>query len=154
MALKSTLYKAELSVADPDRSFNANFLLALALPALLAACSLPGLTDPATRLAADLEAGAKLVAAQDGSRHAVVHRTPSKAGECDGPYSAQLDEVGALVIWCKDPGSGSTKSSHSTSSHAKSMSTKETFIINKTSGEDLVVELARIGGKVVIVAVR
>ena len=38
-------------------------------------------------------------------------RTPSRAGQCDGPYRVQLDKVGAMIIWCKDT-AGKTVSSH------------------------------------------
>ncbi|MDX2220445.1 MAG: hypothetical protein SF172_15620 [Burkholderiales bacterium] len=111
-------------------------------------------TDPATRLAAEVRDAAKLVAQQDGARHTHIHRTPSRAGECEGPYRVQLDESGALVVWCKSAANGETVSSHSTSAHAATVSTRETFIVDKRTGEDLVIELARIGGKVTIIAAR
>lgn len=111
-------------------------------------------TDPATRLAAELKDAAEVVGKEDGARHTHIHRTPSRAGECDGPYRVQIDEVGALVVWCKSTTSGETVSSHSTSSHAGVVGARETFIIDKRPGEDLVIDLARIGGKVTVVAVK
>ncbi|MGZ9031507.1 MAG: hypothetical protein ACXW2G_09040, partial [Burkholderiaceae bacterium] len=66
--------------------------LALVLPVLLlGGC----LTDAATRLAYDIEAGAGRVGRAEGARYTVVHRVPSSAEECVGPYRVQLDKVGA-----------------------------------------------------------
>jgi hypothetical protein len=73
---------------------------------LLSAC----FTDAATRLAYDIEAGAAKVGRNEGSRYAVVHRMPSKRGECEGPYRVQLDRVGAIIIWCKDASGDKTVS--------------------------------------------
>lgn len=61
-------------------------------------------TDAATRLAHDIETGASRLEARDGSEYSIEHRTPSRSGECEGPYAVQLDKVGALIIWCKDAG--------------------------------------------------
>jgi hypothetical protein len=111
-------------------------------------------TDPATRLAAELKSAADVVAKPEGARHTHIHRTPSRPGECEGPYRVQIDEVGALIVWCKSATSGETLSSHSTSSHADVVAAKETFIVDKRPSEDLVIDLARIGGKVTVVAVK
>ena len=32
----------------------------------------------------------------------IRHKTPSKSGECVGPYTVPFDKVGMLVIWCTD----------------------------------------------------
>lgn len=119
---------------------------------LLAGCS--GFTDAATRLAYDLESGAGQVGPADGARWTVVHRTPSRRGECGGAYTVQMDKVGALIIWCKDAAGTATVSSHSTTYHARYVDTPETYHLEKKAGESLVIELARRGGRVVVVDVR
>ena len=120
------------------------------LALLLAAC----VTDPATRLAGDLESAAGSVGHAEGSRHSLTHRVPSKHGECEGRYKVQADAVGALIIWCLDASGGRTVSSHSTSSHNKKVQSRRTFIVEKAAGEALVIELVRQGGRVVIADVR
>lgn len=124
--------------------------LALAIAAL-AACAVP--TDPATRLAADLEDGADRLRLDQGATDSVHHATPSRPGECDGPYKVQLDKVGAMIIWCYDA-SGITVSSHSTTSHNPAVDTPRTWIVDKGAGETLVVDLERRGSQAVITGVR
>jgi hypothetical protein len=111
------------------------------------------LTDAATRLAADLDSGSKRVGKSDGERATVVHRTPSKDGECMGNYKVQVDDVGAIIIWCYGE-AGEVVSSHSTSSHNRSVMTPRTFILDKGAGEPLTIELERQGGRVLIADVR
>lgn len=110
-------------------------------------------TDAATRLAYDLEAGADKVGRDDGARYTIVHRAPSRRGECEGPYRVQVDKVGALVVWCKDTAGDSTVSSHSTSYHGRFVRTPQTWIIDKRAGESLNIGLERRAGSVVIVSV-
>ncbi len=119
--------------------------------ACLAGCGIG--TDPATRLAYDLEAGANRLGTESGARYGVEHRTPSRSGECEGPYSVQVDKVGALFIWCRD-GAGRTVSSHSTSYHARFVDTPRTFILEKPAGATLTIELERRAGRAVIADVR
>jgi hypothetical protein len=119
--------------------------------ALLAACAVP--TDPATRLAADLEAGADRLRLDEGATDSVHHATPSRAGQCDGPYKLQLDRVGAMIVWCKDA-AGGTVSSHSTTSHAPHVDTPRSYIVDKGAGETLTVDLERRSGRAVITDVR
>lgn len=111
------------------------------------------LTDAATRIAYDLEAGAGRLGKQEGSRTSVVHHEPSKRGECEGPYKVQLDKVGALIVWCYDA-SGRTVSSHSTSYHARFVDTPRTWLLDKPAGSDLVIDVERHGGRAVIASVR
>lgn len=122
-------------------------LILLALPAAVAACDF--LTDPATRLAYDLEAGARRLDAAPGAHWRVEHRTPSQAGECTGPYTVQVDKAGALVVWCKDA-AGATVSSHSTSHHARHVDTPQTWRVDKPAGATLLIELERRGGRATI----
>lgn len=123
-----------------------------ALPlAVLAACAVP--TDPATRLAADLEAGSDRLQMDEGATDSVHHETPSRPGECGGPYKLQLDKVGAMIVWCKDA-AGGTVSSHSTTSHAPHVDTPRSYIVDKGAGETLIVDLERRSGRAVITDVR
>jgi hypothetical protein len=134
------------------RTYHGKVGLATAiLAAGLAACG--AITDPATRLAADLEDGADRLPLQDGATDAVHHATPSRPGQCEGPYKVQLDRVGALIVWCHDA-AGNTVSSHSTSSHGRAVDTSQTFIVDKGAGETLIVDLERRGGRAVITGVR
>lgn len=117
---------------------------------LLSAC----FTDAATRLAFDIEVAADRVGRSEGSRFTLVHRTPSRSGQCVGPYKGQLDHVGAIVIWCKDAPLDKTVSSHSTSHHGRFVDTPETHVLDKPAAEPLVIELERRGGRVVIASVK
>lgn len=110
-------------------------------------------TDPATRLAYDLEAAADLLGNEDRATYTAHHATPSKSGECTGPYKVQLDQVGAMIIWCKDA-AGETVSSHSTTYHARFVDTPETFLIDKATGSTLAIDLERRNSRAVIVDVR
>ena len=110
-------------------------------------------TDAATRLAYDIEAGAGRLNRETGARYTIHHSTPSKPGECVGPYSVQLDKVGALVIWCKDE-TGKTVSSHSTSYHARVVDTPQTYILEKPAGSILTIDIGRRGDRAVITDVR
>lgn len=106
-------------------------------------------TDPATRLAYELEAGAQRLGDVPGATLQLQHRTPSKAGQCSGPYSVQLDKVGALIVWCKDA-AGATVSSHSTSYHARHVDTPQTWLLDKAAGSPLLIELERRGDRAAI----
>lgn len=117
----------------------------------LAACGFA--TDPATRLAADLIDGADRLGHDEGATERVHHATPSRAGQCGGPYTVQVDKVGAIIVWCYDA-QGNTESSHSTSSHGGAVTAPRTWIVDKGAGETLIVDLERRGGHAVITDVR
>ncbi len=108
-------------------------------------------TDAATRLAYDIEAAAKRLN-NTGDRFTLYHETPSRRGECEGPYTVQFDKVGALIIWCKDA-AGEVLSSPGTSYHRRFVKTPETYYLDKAPGETLVVELEKRGNNVMIVGV-
>jgi len=110
-------------------------------------------TDPATRLAYDLEAGTGRLGREAGATYSVQHSQPSKSGECIGPYKVQLDKVGALIIWCNDA-TGHTVSSHSTSYHVRFVETPQTFILEKQAGTALTIDLERRNDRAVITNVR
>ena len=107
-------------------------------------------TDAATRIAFDIETGAGRLGKESGARYSIQHHTPSKASECSGPYSVQFDKVGALVIWCKDE-AGKIVSSHSTSYHARFVDTPQTYILEKSAGSTLTIEIERRASRAVIV---
>jgi len=125
-------------------------LLALLGAAALAACS--GWTDPATRIAFDIEDGAKALGAAAGDEFTVYHSVPSRDDECAGPYKVQFDRVGALIVWCYDR-AGATVSSHSTTAHSRTVDTAGTWILDKPAGETLVIRLERRGGRAVVTGV-
>jgi hypothetical protein len=131
--------------------FGAGILAAAFGAAAVAGCGIA--TDPATRLAADLEDAAGRLPAREGATDALHHATPSRPGQCDGPYKVQLDRVGAMIVWCKDA-AGNTVSSHSTSSHSRAVDTSQTFIVDKGAGETLIIDLTRRDGRAVITGVR
>lgn len=118
----------------------------------LTACDIA--TDAATRLAGDIEAGVARLGQDLGSSYSVAHVTPSAAGQCVGPYTVQLDKVGALIIWCKD-GAARVVSSHSTSSHARFIDVPQTFRLDKPAGATLVIDIERrAAGRAVVIDVR
>ena len=130
---------------------NARMILIAAAAVAASACDFA--TDPATRLAYDIEAGADLLGSDDGATFNIRHATPSNSGECAGPYKVQLDKVGALILWCMNA-AGETVSSHSTSYHARFVETPRTYLVDKDAGETLTLELERRGERAVIVDVR
>lgn len=113
---------------------------------LLSACW----TDGATRIANQIEAKAGRATPGEALRLEV---SPKSGSECSGPYTAQFDKVGALIVWCKDA-AGRTVSSHSTSYHARFVETAGTFIVDKAAGEPVRLELRGGAGKPVIVDAR
>jgi hypothetical protein len=119
--------------------------------AVMAGCAF--LTDPATRLAYDIEAGANRLGKQADAKYTIEHHEPSKPGECVGPYSIQLDKVGAIIIWCKDA-AGHTVSSHSTSYHARFVDIPQTYLLEKPADSTLTIALERRDGRAVITDVR
>jgi hypothetical protein len=127
-------------------------LLAVAT-ALAASTGCGDWTDAATRIAFDLEAGTRQLGGADGARHSIRHATPSKAGECTGPYKVQIDKVGALVVWCYDT-EGRTVSSHSTTYHSRFVETPKTYHLEKPAQAPLIIDLERRGGRAVIIDVR
>lgn len=119
--------------------------------AAITGCS--GMTDAATRIAYDIEAGVDQLGEDDGAKYTIRHDTPSKSGECEGPYKAQFDKVGALIVWCYDAG-GQTVSSHSTSYHRRFVDTPRTAIVDKPARATLSIDLERRDGRAVIANVR
>lgn len=124
-------------------------LVVLAMTLSINGCG--AFTDAATRLAYDIASAAKTLR-HDGASTTLRHETPSRRGQCEGPYTVQLDQVGALVIWCKDD-AGQTIASPGTSYHRRFVQTPVTYRLDKAAGEPLIIELERRGGAVLIVNV-
>jgi hypothetical protein len=127
------------------------WLAFLLLLAAAAGCDV--FTDAATRIAYDIEAGAGRLGEEAGAKYSIQHKTPSKSGECIGPYTVQVDKVGALIIWCKDE-TGRTVSSHSTSYHARFVDTPQTYILDKPARSTLTIDIERRGDRAVVTSVR
>ena len=106
-------------------------------------------TDPATRLAYAIEGGVSNLKHQPGAQYLIEHHSPRDGDECAGPYKVQLDKVGAIIIWCLDA-TGSVETSHSTSYHARFVSTQETILLEKPAGSMLTITLERQEGLAVI----
>jgi hypothetical protein len=118
-----------------------------ALVAVLAGCG--AFTDAATRIAYDVEAAVPRLGSDEGATHTIRHATPSRAGECAGPFKVQFDKVGALIVWCKDSGGG-TVSSHSTTYHSRFVDTYQTYIVDKPAGSVLLIQIERRNGRAVV----
>lgn len=128
-------------------------MLRLVFPLFAAALGGCGVTtDPATRIAYDIEAKVGQLASEEDATFVIRHQTPSLKGQCDGPYKVQFDEVGALIIWCNDS-AGQNVSSHSTSYHARFVDTRETRIVEKARGSTRSIRIERNGGRPVITEV-
>jgi len=120
--------------------------LILALAAM-AGCDV--LTDAATRLAYDIEAGVDRLGHEPDATYSIQH-TPAEADECSGPYTVQLDKVGALILWCKDV-SGNTVASGSTTWHSRFVDTPQTHVLDKAAGTTLMIEIQRRNGRAVVI---
>lgn len=84
-----------------------------------------------------------------GDRYSIRHNTPSKAGECIGPYAVQLDKLEPLVVWCKDE-TGKTVSRLSASYHARFADMPQTYILEKPAGTTLTIDIERRGSRAVV----
>jgi hypothetical protein len=125
-------------------------LCVLMLLAALSGCDV--LTDSGTRLAFDIESGAKRLGPEAGATYSIQHR-PADNSECSGTYTVQLDKVGALIVWCKDA-SGQTVASGSSTYHSRFIDTPETWKLDKAAGTTLVIELERRNGRAVVTDVK
>lgn len=113
---------------------------------LLGACDL--FTDCATRIAYDIESDVGRLGNTDGATYSIRH-TPADNDECGGPYTVQLDKVGALIVWCKDA-AGNTVASGSTTYHSRFIDTPQTYKLDKPAGSALVIDIERRNGRAVV----
>lgn len=132
------------------KGFNPGFTLLLAGLIFITGCG--AFTDPATRLAYGIEAGVNQLASVEGATYSIQGLSPVRANECNGPYTVQLDKVGALIVWCKND-AGQVTGGGSTSYHSRFVFTPKTYIVNKPAGSTLTIDLERRNGNAVIVAV-
>jgi hypothetical protein len=120
----------------------------------LAACVLSACTDAATRVAYDLERGAKELRRSAAASLVVDHAPELTPEGCPGGYTLQLSEASALLVWCKDSVEGPATSSHITTYHLNYVTVPQTFSIHKGAGEHALIELTREEGEIVVTGLR
>lgn len=123
--------------------------LSLAALVLLCAC-----TDAATRVAYDLESGAKTLRSSSAQSLIVDHAPKSEPDGCPRGYTLQLSEAAGLLVWCQDSLDGPSTSSHITTYHLRFVKVPRTYKIHKEAGEHAYIELAKDGGDISVTAVR
>ncbi|HTO54295.1 MAG TPA: hypothetical protein VMR50_13000 [Myxococcota bacterium] len=126
----------------------------LTAAAVLAAAFATACTDAATRIAYDLEAGAKSLRASPAQSATVDHAPQRRPEGCPGGYKVQLSKESALVVWCEDSPDGPSVGSHTTTYHLNWVSVPETLSIYKPAGEHLVLQLEKRGDSIAVVSVR
>jgi hypothetical protein len=110
-------------------------------------------TDAATRVAYDLEAGAKQLESSSSSSYVVDH-APSKQPEgCPGGYTLQLNKESSLLVWCQDESEGPSVSSHTTTYHLRFVHVPETYKIHKGPGEHARIALTKRAGGIFVTGV-
>lgn len=125
---------------------------ALVLTVALGGCG-DFLTDGATRLAYELEAGAQALGPSAGARLTLTHRPKASPEGCAGAYKLQLSANAGMVIWCQDA-NGKTVSSHITTYHLRFVDVPQTWILDKAAQAPTTIELERRNGRATVVAVR
>jgi len=115
--------------------------VAAAFTAALSHCS--WFADPATSLVVVLEKGAAQLESSPSFKATIVH--PPNSSDCPGAYRVQLEQQGALTVWCE----GSPES-HATLEHLKTVDVRDTATVDKKAGEPLSFELAKSAGKPVV----
>ncbi|GAA5162673.1 hypothetical protein GCM10025770_13690 [Viridibacterium curvum] len=111
------------------------------------------MTDPATRIAYDVEQHVGQLGQEDGARLQLDRLTPRAPNECSGAFKAQFDRVGMLAVWCYNA-SGQVVGGGTTSYISRFIDLKETWVVDKKPGETLTMTLERRGGRAVVTAVR
>jgi hypothetical protein len=117
-----------------------------------AACG--AFTDAATRVAYDLEGGAKRLRSSSERTLAVKHVPQATPEGCPGDYTLQLSQESALLVWCQDSIGGPSTGSHTTTYHLNYVSVPQTLVIHKHAGEHAWIELTKHGDAVVVSALR
>ena len=125
----------------------------LLLPWLVFAAGCGLFSNPATRIANRIEMAADALGAKDGSAYLLMNLSPSGSGECRGPYSVKFDPKGTLTVWCKDK-AGQVISTASTSAYARMVLTPHSYMVNKSAGASLTINLQRQHGRAVIIGVQ
>ena len=91
-------------------------------------------TDAATRVAYDIEAGAKRFRKAPTVVATVEHSPEARPEGCPGGYTLQLSEESALLVWCQDSIAGPSVSSHTTTYHLNYVDIPWTLIVHKGRG--------------------
>ena len=124
------------------------------ITALTIASTLSACTDAATRVAYDLESGAKKLRASSGHTATVDHIPQATPEGCPGAYTLQLSQASALVVWCQDSIGGLSSASHTTTYHLNYVAVPKTWIIHKDAGQHALIDLRKDGEAVVVSGLR
>ena len=125
------------------------------LLALSAAAACGAFTDAATRVANDLEGGAKrLRSSNERTLTPVEHVAEATPEGCPGDYTLQLSQESALVVWCQDSIGGPSSGSHTTTYHLNYVGVPQTLLIHKHTGEHGWIELTKDGDAIVVSGLR
>jgi hypothetical protein len=122
--------------------------------AVAAAVVLGACTDAATRVAFDLEAGAKKLGRSSDNTAVVDHAPTPRPEGCTGGYTLQLSQASALLVWCQDSIGGPSAASHTTTYHLNYVTVPQTLIIHKDSGQHALIELTREDGAIAVTGLR
>jgi hypothetical protein len=103
-------------------------------------------TDAATRAAYDIEAGVARSRNAPSDHYSIELIMRSHPEGCEQDYTLQLSARSALLVWCKDAGTGQVSSSHSTTYHLRFVDVPQTLIVNKHRGEIVTLEMQKVSG--------
>lgn len=131
------------------RRHSAGRTVVLGLLGALGAC-----TDAATRVANDLERGAKQLRASSARTATVEHVATVTPEGCPGGYTLQLSEASSLLVWCQDSIGGPSSASHTTTYHLHYVTVPRTLIIHKDAGQHALIDLTKEGDAIVVSGVR
>jgi hypothetical protein len=120
----------------------------------LATIALVACTDAATRVAYDIEAGAKKLRGSAAATLTVDHAPEATPEGCPGGYTLQLSKASALLVWCQDAIGAPSASSHTTTYHLNYVIVPETLVIHKERGEHVLLELTKQGDAVAVLGLR
>ena len=111
-------------------------------------------TDAATRVAYDIEAGAKRFRKAPTVAATVEHAPKATPEGCPGGYTLQLSAESALLVWCQDSIAGPSLSSHTTTYHLNYVEVPRTLVIHKGRGQHVWLDLAKDGDRIVVTGLR
>jgi len=119
------------------------------------ALALAGCTDAATRIAYDIEAGAKSLASSPDTRATVRHEPARWPEGCDGGYSLEIGRgasadpgKGSIVVKCAGHGL------YYTTYHLNFVVVPATVSVRKDAGEAVLLQLEKRGGAIALVEIR
>lgn len=126
-----------------------------AAAAIVAGALAAGCTDAATRVAYDIEAGAKAAAASADGRATVRHEPSRRPEGCDGAYRIEIGagraadpRKGSITVKCAGRGLWYT------TYHLNFVVVPATVRADKRAGEPVLVDLERRGAEIALVGVR